>query len=111
MFVSRRPYRAFWITAIAMLLIAWASPVEAQQRGQLVLDQGMVKVSNGSRVRIYKTIGTNVLLNVDDQVHTAKNSTARVILSSGDEVVTLRSNTVFRVEDQNEAESNTPADR
>ncbi|MBT6726441.1 MAG: FecR domain-containing protein, partial [Deltaproteobacteria bacterium] len=58
-------------------------------------------------MRIYKTIGTNVLLNVDDQVHTAKNSTARVILSSGDEVVTLRSNTVFRVEDQNEAESNT----
>ena len=109
MFVSLRPHRVFWITAIVMLLIAWASPVEAQQRGQLVLDQGLVKISNGSRVRIYKTIGTNVLLNVDDRIHTASNSTARVILSSGDEVVTLKANTVFKVEDANETkgESNT----
>ena len=105
MFVSLRPHKAIWITAILLLLIALASPVEAQQRGQLVLDQGMVKVSNGSRVRIYKTIGTNVLLNVDDRIHTASNSAARVILSSGDEVVALKANTVFKVEDENEIET------
>jgi flagellar biosynthesis GTPase FlhF len=92
-----------------MLLIALALPVEAQQRGQLVLDQGLVKVSNGPKVRIYNVPGTTVLLSVDDQVHTARNSAARVILSSGDEVVTLQANTVFKVEKENElaAESNT----
>ena len=109
MFVSLRPHRAIWITAILLLLIALASPVEAQQRGQLVLDQGLVKVSNGPKVRIYNVPGTTVLLSVDDQVHTARNSAARVILSSGDEVVTLQANTVFKVEKENElaAESNT----
>ncbi|MFZ9065815.1 MAG: FecR domain-containing protein [bacterium] len=109
MFVSLRPHRAIWITAIVMLLIALALPVEAQQRGQLVLDQGLVKVSNGPKVRIYNVPGTTVLLSVDDQVHTARNSAARVILSSGDEVVTLQANTVFKVEKENElaAESNT----
>ena len=109
MFVSLRPHRATWITAIVMLLIALALPVEAQQRGQLVLDQGLVKVSNGPKVRIYNVPGTTVLLSVDDQVHTARNSAARVILSSGDEVVTLQANTVFKVEKENElaAESNT----
>ena len=109
MFVSLRPHRAVWITAIVMLLIALALPVEAQQRGQLVLDQGLVKVSNGPKVRIYNVPGTTVLLSVDDQVHTARNSAARVILSSGDEVVTLQANTVFKVEKENElaAESNT----
>ncbi|MEC7218662.1 MAG: FecR family protein, partial [SAR324 cluster bacterium] len=109
MFVSLRPHRAIWITAILLLLIAFASPVEAQQRGQLVLDRGLVKVSNGPKVRIYNVPGTTVLLSVDDQVHTARNSAARVILSSGDEVVTLKANTVFKVEDENEieAESNT----
>ena len=109
MFVSLRPHRAAWITAIVMLLIALALPVEAQQRGQLVLDQGLVKVSNGPKVRIYNVPGTTVLLSVDDQVHTARNSAARVILSSGDEVVTLQANTVFKVEKENElaAESNT----
>ena len=109
MFVSLRPHRAIWITAILLLLIALASPVEAQQRGQLVLDRGLVKVSNGPKVRIYNVPGTTVLLSVDDQVHTARNSSARVILSSGDEVVTLQANTVFKVEDENEieAESNT----
>ncbi|MEC7193629.1 MAG: FecR family protein, partial [SAR324 cluster bacterium] len=97
------------LTAILLLLIALASPVEAQQRGQLVLDRGLVKVSNGPKVRIYNVPGTTVLLSVDDQVHTARNSAARVILSSGDEVVTLKANTVFKVEDENEieAESNT----
>jgi len=92
-----------------MLLVALALPVEAQQRGQLVLDQGLVKVSNGPKVRIYNVPGTTVLLSVDDQVHTARNSAARVILSSGDEVVTLQANTVFKVEKENElaAESNT----
>ena len=56
--------------------------------------------------------GTTVLLSVDDQVHTARNSAARVILSSGDEVVTLKANTVFKVEDENEieAESNASTD-
>ena len=109
MFFSLRPHRAVWITAIVMLLIALALPVEAQQRGQLVLDQGLVKVSNGPKVRIYNVPGTTVLLSVDDQVHTARNSAARVILSSGDEVVTLQANTVFKVENENEiaAESNT----
>ncbi len=109
MFVSLRPHRAVWITAIVMLLIALALPVEAQQRGQLVLDQGLVKVSNGPKVRIYNIPGTTVLLSVDDQIHTARNSAARVILSSGDEVVTLQANTVFKVEKENElaAESNT----
>ena len=109
MFVSLRPHRAVWITAIVMLLIALALPVEAQQRGQLVLDQGLVKVSNGPKVRIYNVPGTTVLLSVDDQIHTARNSAARVILSSGDEVVTLQANTVFKVEKENElaAESNT----
>ncbi|MDA0288482.1 MAG: FecR family protein, partial [Proteobacteria bacterium] len=109
MFVSLRPHRAAWITAIVMLLIALALPVEAQQRGQLVLDQGLVKVSNGPKVRIYNVPGTTVLLSVDDQIHTARNSAARVILSSGDEVVTLQANTVFKVEKENElaAESNT----
>ncbi|NBV43880.1 MAG: hypothetical protein EBR97_02740 [Firmicutes bacterium] len=109
MFVSLRPHRAVWITAIVMLLVALALPVEAQQRGQLVLDQGLVKVSNGPKVRIYNVPGTTVLLSVDDQVHTARNSAARVILSSGDEVVTLQANTVFKVEKENElaAESNT----
>ncbi|MEL0278308.1 MAG: FecR family protein [Deltaproteobacteria bacterium] len=109
MFVSLRPHRAIWITAILLLLIAFASPVEAQQRGQLVLDRGLVKVSNGPKVRIYNVPGTTVLLSVNDQVHTARNSAARVILSSGDEVVTLKANTVFKVEDENEieAESNT----
>ena len=109
MFVSLRPHRVIWITAILLLLIALASPVEAQQRGQLVLDRGLVKVSNGPKVRIYNVPGTTVLLSVDDQVHTARNSAARVILSSGDEVVTLKANTVFKVEDENEieAESNT----
>ncbi len=102
MFVSLRPHRATWITAIVMLLIALALPVEAQQRGQLVLDQGLVKVSNGPKVRIYNVPGTTVLLSVDDQVHTARNSAARVILSSGDEVVTLQANTVFKVEKENE---------
>ncbi|MEL0328337.1 MAG: FecR domain-containing protein, partial [Deltaproteobacteria bacterium] len=109
MFVSLRPHRAIWITAILLLLIALAAPVEAQQRGQLVLDRGLVKVSNGPKVRIYNVPGTTVLLSVNDQVHTARNSAARVILSSGDEVVTLKANTVFKVEDENEieAESNT----
>jgi hypothetical protein len=109
MFVSLRPHRAVWVTAILMLLIALAAPVEAQQRGQLVLDRGLVKVSNGPKVRIYNVPGTTVLLSVDDQVHTARNSAARVILSSGDEVVTLQANTVFKVENENEikAESNT----
>ena len=109
MFVSLQPHRAVWITAIVMLLIALALPVEAQQRGQLVLDQGLVKVSNGPKVRIYNVPGTTVLLSVDDQIHTARNSAARVILSSGDEVVTLQANTVFKVEKENElaAESNT----
>ena len=109
MFVSLRPHRVIWITAILLLLIAFASPVEAQQRGQLVLDRGLVKVSNGPKVRIYNVPGTTVLLSVNDQVHTARNSAARVILSSGDEVVTLKANTVFKVEDENEieAESNT----
>ncbi|MGA1560940.1 MAG: hypothetical protein ACO390_18205 [bacterium] len=107
MFVSLRPHRATWITAIVMLLIALALPVEAQQRGQLVLDQGLVKVSNGPKVRIYNVPGTTVLLSVDDQVHTARNSAARVILSSGDEVVTLQANTVFKVENESNEESNT----
>lgn len=107
MFVSLRPHRAVWITAIVMLLIALALPVEAQQRGQLVLDQGLVKVSNGPKVRIYNVPGTTVLLSVDDQVHTARNSAARVILSSGDEVVTLQANTVFKVENESNEESNT----
>jgi len=107
MFVSLRPHRAVWITAIVMLLIALALPVEAQQRGQLVLDQGLVKVSNGPKVRIYNVPGTTVLLSVDDQIHTARNSAARVILSSGDEVVTLQANTVFKVENESNEESNT----
>ncbi len=107
MFVSLRPHKAIWITAILLLLIALASPVEAQQRGQLVLDRGLVKVSNGPKVRIYNVPGTTVLLSVDDQVHTARNSAARVILSSGDEVVTLQANTVFKVENESNEESNT----
>ena len=107
MFVSLQPHRAVWITAIVMLLIALALPVEAQQRGQLVLDQGLVKVSNGPKVRIYNVPGTTVLLSVDDQIHTARNSAARVILSSGDEVVTLQANTVFKVENESNEESNT----
>ena len=107
MFISLRPHGAVWITALVMLLIALASPVEAQQRGQLVLDRGLVKVSNGPKVRIYNVPGTTVLLSVDDQVHTARNSAARVILSSGDEVVTLQANTVFKVENESNEESNT----
>ena len=67
----------------------------------------MVKVSNGSKVRIYNVPGTTVLLSVDDQVHTARNSSARVIRSSGDEVVTLKANTVFKVENESNEESNT----
>ena len=107
MFVSLQPHRAIWITAILLLLIALASPVEAQQRGQLVLDRGLVKVSNDSKVRIYNVPGTTVLLSVGDQVHAARNSAARVILSSGDEVVTIRDQTIFRIEEANKEESNT----
>ena len=98
MFVSLQPYKAIWITAILMLLIALASPVEAQQRGQLILDRGLAKVSNDSKVRIYNVPGTTVLLSVGDQVHAARNSAARVILSSGDEVVTVRDQTIFRID-------------
>jgi hypothetical protein len=97
----------FFTLLFSLVFCSMLAPAQAQQRGQLVLDQGLVKVSNGSRVRIYNEPGTTVLIEVGDQIHTARDSQVRLVLSSGDEIVSLGANTVFQVDAATAEDSST----
>ena len=89
-----------------LFLMTPLSVTQAQQRGQLVLEKGIVKISNENKIQILNEIGTIVPVVINDQVHTATDSAVKILLNEQTETITLAENTIFQVGDGSDLASN-----
>jgi hypothetical protein len=84
---------------LLLLLVVGLATAQAQQpAGEMELEKGHVKIRRQSQDRVFREAGKRIPVFEGDVLHSGRDTRAKIYFREGQDVISLFSNTMFRVE-------------